>query len=84
MDTDKPLRTVLIEPSWKMRQEFTHLIRHPPEGYRFIQNPTGAGRGGRGKACRPMPLGRPSLHHNRADENCEKRYKALTKAPMST
>jgi glycosyltransferase involved in cell wall biosynthesis len=37
---EKPVRTVFVEPSWKMRQEFADLIRHPPDGYRFIQTPT--------------------------------------------
>ena len=39
---ENPVKTVFVEPSWKMRQEFADLIRHPPEGYRFVESPTAA------------------------------------------
>jgi len=35
--------TVLIEPLWMMRREFTDLLREPPAGYRFLLNETGTG-----------------------------------------
>jgi len=34
-------------------------------------------RAGREEACRPVPLGRPSLHHNFAGDNCENETSGL-------
>lgn len=33
-------KTVFLEPLWKLRQEYRHLLQHPPEGYRFVTRPT--------------------------------------------